>query len=796
MRLTLRTLLAYRDRVLKPTELEDMHARVQQSAMAGNLLKRIESLANRPTILAPPVEGKGLGADANSIAEYLDDALKGEKVPELERICLESDVQLAELAQCHQLLSSALSTTVDVPPALRERIVALGDAAARAQALAANPTGLMSEPTTVPTSLAGAAETAVRHAVPQAEGRARFRTDTPHKRSGVTSPPAGGAAVGDAAAVSTAADSANAPRPLVASQPVEAPMLASGGESIRPTGLDLEGAHLAHEVPEYLRGTSRDGWRGPLAIGALLMVLALLVWQSIGSWEEVRQMFAERPPQTTDNPSGASPPVQGSGRDRTAARVAVANDNSSRATEASLPNAAVAPAIAAADTDAQSASAASAQATNAATAAATTVAGDAQVQSTDSPPLNPATVPSEFVATHVAQWLPSDAQAMQAVIFVKTTGPQPLHRMQAAERLPGGTQIFVPPASRPKLDLVGGPVIAFCGPTQMTVRHPETGVAAVPEIDLRLGKALITANSQGQASGQSAQPQSLVIVTPDSRVVMTLLDASTRVALDLNYAPIAHGPITDRSANPPVLSISVIDGQMRLQVLGAAAPTPELNIIGGRWVSVSSGTVTSPQAAAATPAWIDPASDRPVDVLAVEDLQRQLSANDSIGATLLNMATNRRPETRAMAAETLALLGNWDWIAADKNSLSDPRDRSYWTPLLDLTRQIIAANPEDAQHLRSALEAKDAARGSFQADMWIGFTQAQLESEALKQMVDALDSDVLLDRILAIYQLQRLTGKDLGYQAGEVNRASVQQWNREIASGRLQLLPPSKIDKL
>ena len=91
----------------------------QQSAMASNLVKRIESLSQRTNILAPPIEGSGLGADANSIAEYLDDTLKGDKVPELERICLESDVQLAELAQCHTLLSAALSTAVEVPGNLR-----------------------------------------------------------------------------------------------------------------------------------------------------------------------------------------------------------------------------------------------------------------------------------------------------------------------------------------------------------------------------------------------------------------------------------------------------------------------------------------------------------------------------------------------------------------------------------------------------------------------------------------------------------------------------------------------------
>jgi hypothetical protein len=90
------------------------------------------------------------------------------------------------------------------------------------------------------------------------------------------------------------------------------------------------------------------------------------------------------------------------------------------------------------------------------------------------------------------------------------------------------------------------------------------------------------------------------------------------------------------------------------------------------------------------------------------------------------------------------------------------------------------------------LVTRDPERGAFQADMWLGMTQAQLQNEGLKAIVGTLDSEVLLDRILAIYQLQRLTGKDFGYQAGEVNQASVQQWNRELATGQLKVVPLSK----
>ncbi|MGN6544532.1 MAG: hypothetical protein ACTHK7_05755 [Aureliella sp.] len=782
MRLTLRTLLAYRDHVLKPAELEDMHARIQQSAMAANLLKRIESLIHRPTILAPPIEGKGLGADANSIAEYLDDALKREKVPELERICLESDVQLAELAQCHQLLSTALSATVEIPPALRQRIISFGNPAERAQALAERPTGLVVE---------GAAAAAPRPEGAAGEAPSRFRTEPQpagtHRAGEKATAGSAGAAAAGASSNLPAAGDGKAAR-IVKAQPVEAPMVASGGESIRPTGLDLEGSHLAHEVPEYLRGSTHDRWRGPLAIGALVAVLALLVWQSLGSWDTVREMFAARPTASADgeassNRSSAAESTAGetagaagaAGDARQRQETRPAATTSAQPTEATRAEARSEQSVASPPTANSATENAAAEKSATENTAAGTGARSAAAASA-----------AQSSGPHAAEWLPSDPEAMRAVILAYAGEAMPLHRMQPAERLPSGTQVIVPPANRPTLDLAGGPRWTVCGPTQMAISLPETGAQPVSRVDLRLGRALIIAGSQGQ---------SVDINTPDSQVTLTLSDPASRVAVEVSYAPVQLGPVTDRKSNPPLLQLYAVDGGASVSPRGPGGQSgATVTLQAGQMTSLRGGSA-SPAQAQDAPGWIDPASDRPVDVLAAEDLQRQLTSNQPVGKTLQTLVTNRRPETRSIAAQSLAMLGSWDWVGVEKNPLSDIRDRSYWGPLLDLTRQIIAANPDDAKQLRKALLAHDPQHGALQADMWLGMTQAQLQSEGLKAMVELLDSDVLLDRILAIYQLQRLTGKDFGYQAGEVNRASVQQWKRELASGQLQIAPPGEVGR-
>ncbi|MGQ0634904.1 MAG: hypothetical protein ACT4QC_09860 [Planctomycetaceae bacterium] len=131
MRLTLRTLLAYLDDILEPAEAKEIGNKLGDSSLASSLVSRIREVMRRRRLTAPSLSGSGVGIDPNTVAEYLDNTLPPDGVADVEKICLESDVHLAEVAACHQVLTLALGEPIEVSQKTRERMYALGPSADR-----------------------------------------------------------------------------------------------------------------------------------------------------------------------------------------------------------------------------------------------------------------------------------------------------------------------------------------------------------------------------------------------------------------------------------------------------------------------------------------------------------------------------------------------------------------------------------------------------------------------------------------------------------------------------------------
>lgn len=209
------------------------------SSTAKQISQRItDEMKNRK--LAPiPVDAREFGFEANMVAEFLDDTIAMETLPEMERKCLENNTLLSEIGSCHQILSRALSIPAPISSALRQRIH-----------------DLPNNQTVKSFSDAG--------------GRIR-RFDS-------GSPPQSTSARSDTDSLSTAI-----------AMPSSKTVRKSNGE-LRGSGIELNDG-LGRQVPEYLIGNDRS-WIKKTALGVILLASLVVVGAiAIGPIERVQNLL-------------------------------------------------------------------------------------------------------------------------------------------------------------------------------------------------------------------------------------------------------------------------------------------------------------------------------------------------------------------------------------------------------------------------------------------------------------------------------------------------------------------------
>jgi hypothetical protein len=751
MRLTLRTLLAWLDNVLPPDEAAVLKGRVEESEFASTLVQRIRHIVRRQRLTAPKVDGKGLGTDPNSVAEYLDSTLASERVTEFERVCLESDVHLAEVAACHQILEKVLSQPAQISPELRSRIQQLPDLVASGHYTSPVEKHRASEPL-----------------LPE---------EPQESRSGLVMQPI---------ARSADATPPRSPQPMALEMPPERP---------KP------------EVPDYLKPEPSQSRSQLLLMLGVMGIAAIVLFFMSPLGRELLPPWSRSPslaalPDAAQNPDPVAPPTPTDGSAPPPAENVPANDPAEKGLapvaetnpppnkppvekvgealgDKGLP--VVQPEIAEKVVNKLAEKIAEKLANKSDPAVARPemdTAPPAQPPPADTPPAaekpttplppsEPAPDSKSVAATEVGRFI-SDETLLARFVAEGSNWV----RLPSRALITLGERFASLPVYRPQIALANGVQLTMAG--EATFRF-ERGQALPVALVAEEGRYLLVTSGAAEASME------LQLRTLQGVLSLPAADAAAAVEITSYLAP----GLDPRENTPiPVVYIFALNGPVSWQ--SASDPAP-ITIEPDHALALMGEEKPSSPTPVARPAWIDARNTPTLDRDAAKLAESLLSVDRPLLLGLEEIANHRKIEVRVQVARCLAHLGSYESLM---RHLAQEEYRSYAPFEIETLRSRIALGVDSALDMQQELEKLRGSRDSATLfRLLYGYSESQLvEQNQDEELVALLESSHADIRWLAFDNLRRITGVTNSYNptlSPEKNRSALVRWTKMLKEDQI-----------
>jgi hypothetical protein len=805
MRLTLRTMLAYMDDILEPADHQDIGQKIEESEFAANLLHKIRDVTRRMRMGAPKVSGRGMGLDPNTVAEYLDNVLSGERVPDFEKVCLESDVHLAEVAACHQILSLVLGEPAEVDPTLRRRMYEIV-ARSRETGLSepdeadeiAAPPRTDAEPAVSPSATASVAD-AFDGAHGDRATPARERLEVPEylrsqRRSrfwpiAITALLAACLLV----AIGMALWGWNRDNPMLSWLPWDkmAPNVAQNDKPKNGGEPSKNGETTPPAVEPGAVGPDANGKSGPTNPPPGVVAPGVPA-NADGSGNAVKPASASGPDATTGQPSatlpnpsapppGAIVPPQPPPVDATQPRPAGPPPGPGPVIGPVPGNAAVAGAAVDGGVPAP----------RAVPPGAVVPSPRGGPNSGDIPAAAPSLAPPTATKAGPGTFAPAAERlgrmvSEQELLLRLPAGQGEWQRVSPGLTLGLKDRLLALPTFAPKITLSAGVMIKLLPETLLELEGNDP--AGIPIVRLEYGRLVM--NTAGKPDVR------VKLILGDTAGTLTFFDPEATAAIEVR--PILV-PGTDPQTGPPktVVAVYATVGQIDWTgALGAAGAATAVAPAGQPLGAPNGGKLNAPARLLLAgssndisgserdlPRWYTSEPANPLDARASQTLNQALDGKTSVTVGLKELVGHRRVENRSLAARSLALIDEFDPFAA---LLNDPEQRAVWPIEIESLQAALARGPVAAGKVRAMFEKERGKDGDDLYRLLWGYSKDQLQSGAAPILVDDLDNDSLDFRVLSFYNLQKIVGKTFDYrpEATATNRSQpVRRWRDQLKEG-------------
>jgi len=671
--------------------------------------------------------------DPNTVAEYLDNTLHGDRVPDFEKVCLESDVHLAEVASCHQILTLVLGEPAEVDPDSRQQMYQLPNLVA-AQAKAAKE---------APPEASGREADPPPAEKPTPPSRPKvpdYLREPPRKRRFWPVAVALFLAGFFTVVILAAVGQFDPGTPLgnllgiqggeVAQAPDQGqtPTEPAGDQPQTPGGPDVEQPQAPAEKLQQPEGAK------PQAPDAKV--------EGPGEPAEKPPLPEDIKPEPKQEPPSAKPAGPGGMAEPTVpGKPAPPLDH---------PGAKPQPGPAKPDT------------VNTVVKPGEEKAGEATAQSPPAKPGELAPVPEEVLGRLVSEY---------AVLARFEPKESEWQRVPAQGSVSASKQLLALPAYRPMITLTAGVTLQMMGGTQIELL-PTDG-AGVTGLSIVCGKVVM--QTVGKAGTQ------LRIRAGDRSGVLTLADPESKVAIAVSRT---HVPGADPQTQPDPVKVELfaISGRIGWTPSGGGPPVIAESI----GLLTLDGEPAQARAIEKLPEWVTSDTTGLLERRAAETVEKALGGDRPVRVGLKEMADHRQKEVRSLAMRCLGCLGDFQMVVAALNS---PDERLLWPDHIGYLQEVLLRGPQTAAAVRGAMEKQFGQEGPELYRMLWGYTDQELQAGEDAKLVGLLEHKDLAFRVLSSWNLKDITGLGLNYRPEDLEakrKRSVQEWRRRLESGAIK----------